>query len=125
LVIQDLDPKSEKWPQVAADLWERRPDAAQMINQDDYTKQQEAEFKFNRDALMAEGRPKAAHHPATAHHPETVHHPETFANAKDSRQGLPPMKLTLYIPPPPEEKDQAIAITAYSDTGRTYPMTSG
>jgi ribosomally synthesized peptide (two-chain TOMM family) len=44
---------------------------------------------------------------------------------EDPWQGLPLMELTLYIPPAPPEKHQAIAVTAYSDTGRTYPMTSG
>ena len=40
-------------------------------------------------------------------------------------KGLPKMKLKLCIPPKPPAEQQAIAITAYSDTGRTYPMTSG
>jgi ribosomally synthesized peptide (two-chain TOMM family) len=36
---------------------------------------------------------------------------------------LPPLELTVVIPPPPEARLQAVAITAYQDTGRTYPFT--
>jgi ribosomally synthesized peptide (two-chain TOMM family) len=36
---------------------------------------------------------------------------------------LPPLELTLVIPPAPEPGLQAVAITAYQDTGRTYPFT--
>ena len=36
---------------------------------------------------------------------------------------LPPLELTLVIPPAPEPTLQAVAITAYQDTGRTYPFT--
>ena len=43
----------------------------------------------------------------------------------DPWKGLPRMELKLYIPPSPPAEQQAIAITVYSDTGRTYPMTSG
>jgi len=45
---------------------------------------------------------------------------------KNIWKDLPPMELTLYLPPAPQRvQDYAIAVTAYSDTGRTYPMTSG
>lgn len=36
---------------------------------------------------------------------------------------LPKLKLTMAIPPKPEAKLQAVAITSYEDTGRTYPFT--
>lgn len=36
---------------------------------------------------------------------------------------LPNLKLVLTIPPAPEASLQAVAITAYQDTGRTYPFT--
>lgn len=42
---------------------------------------------------------------------------------EDPWSGLPPLELTLYIPPAPEPALRAIAITAYQDTGRTYPFT--
>jgi ribosomally synthesized peptide (two-chain TOMM family) len=44
---------------------------------------------------------------------------------EDRWEHLPKMELTLYIPPAPPECQQAVAITHYSETGRTYPMTSG
>lgn len=34
-------------------------------------------------------------------------------------------ELVMYIPPPPELKDQALALSAYAATGRTYPFTCG
>lgn len=43
--------------------------------------------------------------------------------AKDPWNGLSPMELTLYLPPKPDADLQAVAITAYEDTGRTYPFT--
>jgi ribosomally synthesized peptide (two-chain TOMM family) len=36
---------------------------------------------------------------------------------------LPKLKLTISIPPAPEPALQAVAITSYQDTGRTYPFT--
>ena len=45
---------------------------------------------------------------------------------EDPWQHLPHMELKLFIPPAPKKLDeQAIALADYSDTGRTYPMTSG
>lgn len=44
---------------------------------------------------------------------------------KDRWKGLPRMVLKLYIPPPPPVEHRAVAVTHYSETGRTYPMTSG
>jgi ribosomally synthesized peptide (two-chain TOMM family) len=41
----------------------------------------------------------------------------------DPWAGLPKLKLTLAIPPRPSQQLQAVAITAYQDTGRTYPFT--
>jgi len=36
---------------------------------------------------------------------------------------LPQLRLTLSIPPAPPAELQGVAITAYQDTGRTYPFT--
>jgi ribosomally synthesized peptide (two-chain TOMM family) len=44
---------------------------------------------------------------------------------KDRWTGLPKMKLKMFLPPPPPADHQAVAVTHYSETGRTYPMTSG
>ena len=46
--------------------------------------------------------------------------PET---PEDPWSKLPPLQLTIAIPPAPEESLLAVAITAYQDTGRTYPFT--
>src|SRR5215471_8848316 len=47
------------------------------------------------------------------------------APGKDRWEYLPKMELKLYIPPAPPVEHRAVAITHYSETGRTYPMTSG
>lgn len=49
------------------------------------------------------------------------------ATLKDGKAGdpwskMPQLKLTLAIPPKPAPELQAVAITAYQDTGRTYPF---
>ena len=36
---------------------------------------------------------------------------------------LPPMELTMYLPPAPKADVQAIAIADYAESGRTYPFT--
>ncbi|MEY4749728.1 MAG: hypothetical protein RIQ60_1942 [Pseudomonadota bacterium] len=41
----------------------------------------------------------------------------------DPWANLPQLKLELALPPAPEAKDQAVAITIYEDTSRTYPFT--
>jgi len=41
---------------------------------------------------------------------------------QDPWASLPNLKLTLSIPPAPPAELQGIAITAYQDTGRTYPF---
>lgn len=41
----------------------------------------------------------------------------------DPFPGLPHLELTMYIPPAPAADLQAVAITTYEDTGRTYPFT--
>ena len=77
--------------------------------------QNQENWKFKSKVLMKE-----------EHSAKAKRHPETFAGSRDSWDGLPPMHLTLYLPPRPTcLQELAIAITAYSDTGRTYPMTSG
>ena len=48
---------------------------------------------------------------------------ELTPGVDDPWSGLPKLKLTLAIPPAPSERLQAVAITAYQDTGRTYPFT--
>lgn len=47
----------------------------------------------------------------------------TPGSAEDPWNGLSPMELTLFLPPKPDVDLQAVAITAYEDTGRTYPFT--
>jgi ribosomally synthesized peptide (two-chain TOMM family) len=42
---------------------------------------------------------------------------------QDPWSRLPHMELTMYLPPAPPADLQAVAITAYQDTGRTYPFT--
>jgi ribosomally synthesized peptide (two-chain TOMM family) len=42
---------------------------------------------------------------------------------EDPWSKLPPLELTVVIPPAPTPQLQAVAITAYQDTGRTYPFT--
>lgn len=44
-------------------------------------------------------------------------------DGEDPWKGLPDMELTMYLPAPPDTGLQAVAITAYEDTGRTYPFT--
>jgi hypothetical protein len=41
----------------------------------------------------------------------------------DPWAGLPKLKLTMTLPPAPVAEQQAVAITVYQDTGRTYPFT--
>ena len=41
----------------------------------------------------------------------------------DPWSSLPKLQLTIVIPPAPDPALQAVAITAYQDTGRTYPFT--
>jgi hypothetical protein len=43
--------------------------------------------------------------------------------SNDPWSRLPKLQLTIAIPPAPEPALQAVAITAYQDTGRTYPFT--
>lgn len=43
--------------------------------------------------------------------------------AGDPWAKLPNLKLTITIPPAPPPALQAVAITSYQDTGRTYPFT--
>ncbi len=43
--------------------------------------------------------------------------------ATDPWGKLPNLALTISIPPAPPPALQAVAITAYQDTGRTYPFT--
>ena len=45
------------------------------------------------------------------------------AKVGDPWAKLPPLKLTITIPPAPPVDLQAVAITTYQDTGRTYPFT--
>ena len=44
-------------------------------------------------------------------------------SAGDPWGKLPNLALTITIPPAPPPALQAVAITAYQDTGRTYPFT--
>lgn len=46
----------------------------------------------------------------------------TEGEEHDPWASLPNMKLTLCIPPAPPVELQGVAITAYQDTGRTYPF---
>lgn len=41
----------------------------------------------------------------------------------DPWAGLPRLKLEIVLPPAPSADVQAVAITVYQDTGRTYPFT--
>lgn len=41
----------------------------------------------------------------------------------DPWAGLPRLKLEIVLPPAPAAEAQAVAITVYQDTGRTYPFT--
>ncbi len=44
-------------------------------------------------------------------------------NAEDPWASLPNLKLTIVLPPAPSAEAQAVAVTVYQDTGRTYPFT--
>lgn len=48
---------------------------------------------------------------------------EALSEPDDPWSALPSMELKMYLPPAPRAELQAIAITAYEDTGRTYPFT--
>lgn len=54
---------------------------------------------------------------------DAVFEPEKINAPNDPWSKLPPLTLTVVIPPPPAANLQAVAITAYQDTGRTYPFT--
>ena len=45
------------------------------------------------------------------------------AAKSDPWAGLPRLKLEIALPPAPSAELQAVAITVYQDTGRTYPFT--
>ena len=49
---------------------------------------------------------------------------DTKGDENDGWTDIPQMELTLYIPAAPQEDQRAVALTHYSETGRTYPMTS-
>jgi ribosomally synthesized peptide (two-chain TOMM family) len=57
--------------------------------------------------------------------PEATFVPEDLGPDTDNDpwSKLPPLELTVVIPPRPAAALQAVAITAYQDTGRTYPFT--
>lgn len=48
---------------------------------------------------------------------------KAFNKNGDPWRDLPKLKLTIALPPAPKLEHQAIAITAYLDTARTYPFT--
>jgi ribosomally synthesized peptide (two-chain TOMM family) len=48
-----------------------------------------------------------------------------FKPGEDGWADIPPMELKMYSPPPPPTEHRTVALTHYSETGRTYPMTSG
>jgi len=56
---------------------------------------------------------------------EATFEPDDFGPHTDNDpwSKLPPLELTVVIPPRPDAALQAVAITAYQDTGRTYPFT--
>ena len=58
--------------------------------------------------------------PSTATFKPEDNNPDT---KEDPWSKLPPLELTIFIPPAPEPALQAVAITAYQDTGRSYPFT--
>ena len=122
LEIHDLDKPEDWWEELPPKVREKIK-LKENSNSDstDLTNLKE-KWKFDRKALMGENRKART---GEKGRDTAKRHPETFDRAEDSWEGLPPMHLTLYIPPRPDAPDQAIAITAYSDTGRTYPMTSG
>lgn len=56
----------------------------------------------------------------------TVKEPETTEKAGRNYwdlNDLPDMELTMYLPPKPDLRHQAVAIADYAETGRTYPFT--
>ena len=49
--------------------------------------------------------------------------PDKLGRGEDPFEGLQKLKLTIAIPPAPAPDLQAVAITAYQDTGRALPFT--
>ena len=103
------------WPRVIARCWEDE-DFHQAVKQD----AREAIGKYfgyalsTNLSLTVEDAPRDA-----TFRPED----DDPATPEDPWSSLPPLELTLYIPPAPAPALQAVAITAYQDTGRTYPFT--
>jgi ribosomally synthesized peptide (two-chain TOMM family) len=100
------------WPQVIAHAWADQDFKAAL--KDDACKAIKARFNYELSPelkLIIEDAQCGTYNPDAE-------------PGKDRWKGLPQMELKLYIPPAPELKHQAIALTHYSETGRTYPMTS-
>lgn len=103
------------WPQIIAMAWKDKSFKDKLIADPRGVIQQEFGYPLSQELELSIEESPANTPP---------YNPNAEQGA-DRWRGLEPMKLKLYIPPAPGVEDQAIAITHYSETGRTYPMTSG
>ena len=119
------------WPQVIALIWEKwnNPELIKALNDDPHgTLERWFGYKLSKELRLTVKKAdenNVAHRFSRADYDAALIDANTTCPPKDAWKDLPKMELTLYVPPPPAAGDEAIAIAAYSDTGRTYPMTSG
>jgi ribosomally synthesized peptide (two-chain TOMM family) len=103
------------WPRVIAKAWEDDEFHAEVM-----ANPHEAIKKHFGYVLSENLDLKIEDAPATATFEPEENSPYT---PDDPWSKLPPLRLTVVIPPAPDPSLQAVAITAYQDTGRTYPFT--
>jgi len=104
------------WPRAIALAWED-PDFHAALKADPRGAIREKfgyELMPDLDLTVEDAPPEAAFDPDLA----TLHD----GKAGDPWSKMPNLKLTLAIPPKPAPELQAVAITSYQDTGRTYPF---
>ncbi len=100
------------WPRIIALAWEDK-EFHKELKADPHKAINEAfGYKLSPSLkLKIEDAPAGATYDADADYPN------------DPWSKLPDLELTIALPPAPPADIQAIAITAYQDTGRTYPFT--
>src|SRR4051794_24625452 len=103
------------WPRVIAKAWEDKGFHAEVL-----ANPREAIMRNFGYALSENLDLEIKDAPADATFEPDDNTPET---PDDPWSALPKLKLTVVIPPAPEPSLQAVAITAYQDTGRAYPFT--
>ncbi len=105
------------WPRVIAHAWEDEAFHAALLADPRKVIKERFQYELSPelDLTITDAPADATFDPALERAPD--------GEGGDPWAKLPNLKLTITIPPAPPPALQAVAITAYEDTGRTYPFT--